>query len=125
MLIYFVLVVVLVVLIPIGSARAKAEVKAKQTQLVIQDISIDSIPFKSSKKKWPVWQLGHCIIYEKDGSEIRNALIKEIHDHWIVYEKNGSLHDFMIEKIDRIGIGSNRSYAVYFDTKGKPYIWYF
>lgn len=121
MLIYFIIVLFIVVLIPLSSYAKKIPAPKAGITLVQ---GIDSIPVRNSKKKWPLWQLGSCTIFEKDGSEIRRAVIKEIHDHWIVYEKDGSLHDFMIEKIDRILIGSDRSCSVYFDSKKRPYIWY-
>ncbi len=88
----------------------------------MQGTTIDSIAFQHSSKKIPLYQLGKCIIFETDGSQIRNLILKEIHDHWVVFEKNGSLHDFMIEKIDRIELGKDNRYCMFFDEKGKPYI---
>lgn len=121
MLIYFLIVLFMILVIPLSGMSGKT---AKPQPTIVMVQGIDSIPIRNSKKKWPIWQLGSCIIYEKDGSEIRRALIKEIHDHWVVYEKEGSLHDIMIDKIDRIQLGSDKSCSVYFDEKSKPYIWY-
>src|SRR3990172_7198428 len=55
----------------------------------------------------------------KDGSIRKNCKVKEINDYWIVYEKNGSLHDLMIEKIRRIEISDGTTQAVLFDEKNK------
>ena len=58
----------------------------------------------------------------KDGSIRKNCKVKEINDYWIVYEKDGSLHDLMIEKISRIEIGDGTMQVVVFDEKSKPKI---
>lgn len=46
--------------------------------------------------------LGAGMIILKDHSIIKNIAIHEIRDYWIVYMKNESLHDLMMEKIERI-----------------------
>ncbi|HZX73944.1 MAG TPA: hypothetical protein VFE57_05975 [Cyclobacteriaceae bacterium] len=46
--------------------------------------------------------LGVGTIVLKDHSIIKNITIHEIKDYWIVYVKNESLHDLMMEKIERI-----------------------
>lgn len=58
----------------------------------------------------------------KDGSIRKNCKVKEINDYWIVYEKDGSMHDQTIEKIRRIEIGDGTRHAVFFDEKNKPVI---
>ena len=52
----------------------------------------------------------------KDRGIIKNVKIYEIHPYWIVYIKNGSLHDLMIEKIQRIEIGKEKQRTIYFDN---------
>jgi len=52
----------------------------------------------------------------KDRGIIKNVKIHEIHPYWIVYIKNGSLHDLMIEKIQRIEIGKEKQRIIYFDN---------
>ncbi len=53
-------------------------------------------------------KLGKGKIIEKDHSIKKNIILKEIHLQtenkagWIVYIKEGSLHDLLIENIDRI-----------------------
>ena len=60
-------------------------------------------------------------IIMKDGSIKKNCKVTEIKEYWIVYEKEGSLHDVMIEKIERIEF-NNGTQAVFFDEKNKPEI---
>ena len=57
-----------------------------------------------------------------DGSIKKNCKVKEIHEYWLVYEKDGSLHDQLIEKIKRIEIGDGTKQAVFFDEKNQPVI---
>ena len=58
----------------------------------------------------------------KDGTIKKNCHVKEIHDYWIVYEKEESLHDLMIEEIERIEIMDGTMHAVFFDEKKKPVV---
>ena len=120
--VYLLLIIFLIVLLPGTGAPDKKLIMPSAPLSLMQGAGTDSIPYRYSSKKCPLWKLGPCIIYEKDGSEIRNVLLKEIHDHWIVYEKNGSLHDFMIEKIDRIHIGNFYHSYIHFDSNKKPQI---
>jgi len=46
--------------------------------------------------------LGVGKIFEKDNSIIKNIKILEIKEYWIVYEKNLSSHDIMMDVIRRI-----------------------
>lgn len=83
------------------------------TRKVFDEITGDSIDILS---------LGSLRIVEKDGTIKKNVILKEIHSYWIIYEKDGSLHDFLISTIDRIEIGDKKSKAIYFDRKGKATI---
>jgi hypothetical protein len=47
-------------------------------------------------------QLGRIKIILKDWSSIKSSVIREIHETWIVYEKDGILHDLAIGKILRV-----------------------
>lgn len=53
-------------------------------------------------KKEDLEALGKGKIYETDNSTIRDIQIFEIKEFWVVYIKNESLHDILIEKIERI-----------------------
>lgn len=55
----------------------------------------------------------------KDGSIKKNCRITEIREYWIVYEKDGSTHDQMIEKIARIEFNDGMK-AIFFDEKNNP-----
>ena len=55
------------------------------------------VPPKTEKE-----DLGVGTIVMKDHSTIKNITIHEVKEYWIVYIKNGSLHDLMMEKIERI-----------------------
>lgn len=46
--------------------------------------------------------LGIGKIIRKDKSVVNNIKLNEVKEYWIVYEKNGSLHDLMTEKITRL-----------------------
>lgn len=65
-------------------------------------------------------EIGITRLVLKDGSIKKDCLIREINEYWIVYEKGGSLHDQMIEKIRRIEIGKDKAYAIFFNDKNKP-----
>ena len=67
-------------------------------------------------------KLGKTKIVLKDGSIKKNCRIKKIHSYWIVYEKDGALHDQQIDKIRRIEIEDGTMRAVFFDDKNKPRI---
>ena len=67
-------------------------------------------------------QLGPAKIVFKDGTAKVKCTIKEIHDGWIVYEKNGALHDQMIDQISRIELSERATLEIIFDEKNKPKI---
>ena len=54
---------------------------------------------------------------------IKNVKVHQIKPYWIVYIKNGSYHDLMIEKIKKIEIGKEQGRNIYFE-KNKPVIFY-
>ena len=58
--------------------------------------------FIDFSKKEDLAALGKGKIYETDNTTTKNIEIFEIKEFWIVYIKNDSLHDLLIEKIDRI-----------------------
>ena len=65
-------------------------------------------------------EIGITRLVLNDGSIKKDCMLKEINEYWIVYEKNGSLHDQMIEKILRIEVGYDKAYAIFFNDKNKP-----
>lgn len=67
-------------------------------------------------------KLSKVRIVLKDGTMKKNCKVVEIKSYWIVYEKDGSLHDLMIESIERIEIQDGKMEAVFFDDKHKPRI---
>ena len=67
-------------------------------------------------------QFGPVRIVLKDGSVKKDCLLREIHAYWIVYQKNGSLHDQLIEKIQRIEISAEEAPVLVFDEKNRPVI---
>jgi hypothetical protein len=46
--------------------------------------------------------LGKGIIYLNENRIIKNIRLKEINAFWIVYEKDGNLHDKLMEEINHI-----------------------
>ena len=67
-------------------------------------------------------QLGPAKIHFKDGTMKVACTVKEIHKDWIVYEKNGVLHDQMIDKISRVELSERATLEIIFDEKNKPKI---
>src|SRR5688572_24556931 len=47
-------------------------------------------------------QLGKGIIYLKEQRIIKNIRLKEMKSNYVVYEKDGSLHDRLFDEIKRI-----------------------
>lgn len=52
--------------------------------------------------------LGFGRIIEKDQSVLKNITLYEVHTYWIVYVKNGSVHDLPMEKIGRIEFSESK-----------------
>ena len=63
--------------------------------IILMRFSQLTVPFQPE-------QLGKGTIYLKENTIIKNIVLKEIKSFWIVYEKQQSLHDKMMEAIDRI-----------------------
>lgn len=81
--------------------------------------SSDSIPNLNGNKVI-LSSIGRVnLILKKDGI-IKNCLITEIHPLYIVFEKESSLHDMMIENIDWIELVNSN--ALIFGRENKPYI---
>ncbi len=59
-------------------------------------------------KKEDLVALGVGKIVERDRSVIKNITLHEVKEYWIVYIKNGSIHDLMIERIDRIEFSESK-----------------
>jgi len=53
----------------------------------------------------------------KNGKIIKDAKLLEIHPHWIIYEKEGNLHDLFIEEIAKIVTADE---SIIFDKNNKP-----
>lgn len=53
-------------------------------------------------KKEDLKFLGTGKIIQQDGSVIKNIHLLEIDSYWIIYEKNSSSHDMMMDVISRI-----------------------
>jgi len=61
-------------------------------------------------------KLGVATIYLKDGTLTKNCAIKEIKPLWVVYQKNRTLHDILIEKIDCI-VPLDENFVLWFNEK--------
>ncbi|MBN4062118.1 MAG: hypothetical protein COA57_02850 [Flavobacteriales bacterium] len=59
----------------------------------------------------------------KDRSIIKKVIVHEIYPYWIIYKKDGSLHDLLIEEIDKIEIGKNKQRVIVFDENNKTIIY--
>lgn len=69
----------------------------------------------------PLKKIGITRIYFKDGSIRKDCTLKEFKGQWLIYIKDGSLHDVEIDKISRIEL-ANKTMAIYFDEKFKPLV---
>ena len=67
----------------------------------------------------PLKKIGITRIYFKDGSIRKDCTIVEFKGQWLIYIKDGSIHDVEISKISRILL-ANKIWAIYFDEKFKP-----
>ncbi len=67
--------------------------------------------------------IGKTRIVFKDGSIKKNCVIKEIKQNFIVYLKDGVLHDAEISKLKWIELDDGIK-ALYFDENNKPLIKY-
>lgn len=65
---------------------------------------------------------GEGRIILKNRGIYKRIKIHQINDLWIVYIKNGSTHDMMVEEIDRIEIGKEKQAIIRFDERGKVII---
>ena len=65
-------------------------------------------------------QLGPAKIHFKDGTMKVACTIKEIHKDWILFEKNGGLHDAMINQISRVELSEQATLEIIFDEKNNP-----
>ncbi len=92
--------------------------------IIQKDSTIRKILDETKSEYIDLSDLGKLRIVERDGSIKKNVVLKEIHSSWIIYEKDGSLHDFMISAIDRIEIGDYKTKAIYFDKRGMAKIWW-
>ena len=63
-------------------------------------------------------RFGVSTIKLKDGTMLKNCAIKEIKPLWVVYVKNRTIHDIMIDKINYIVTEDNL--LLWFDESGKP-----
>jgi hypothetical protein len=67
--------------------------------------------------------IGRTRIHFKDGTVRKDCILKEFKDQWLIYEKDGSLHDAEVEKISWIEF-ADKVHAIYFDEKSKPVVWF-
>ena len=83
--------------------------------------SIDSIPVEDGTMQ-ALSAIGTVQIILKKETKIKNCIVKEIQPNTIVYERDGTLHDLQIEKIERIDMEMNSTKAIFFDGENKPMI---
>lgn len=89
----------------------------------VQAFSIDTI---SSGPKEPIEvfnqlndQYGSARLVLKDKSIYKRVIVHELNSIWLVFIKDGSLHDIMLEKISYIQYGSKYGPKVRFDIDNK------
>ena len=75
--------------------------------------------FKTLHKKY-----GEARLILKDKSIYKRIRVHEVNSLWIVFLKNGSLHDMLIEKIARIQYGQGIGPIVTFNSDNKIVVRY-
>lgn len=74
-------------------------------------------------KKEDLKALGVGRIIAKDHSILKSIILYEVKDYWITYVKNGSIHDLLTEKIERIEFNESKWGPVKIEfPDGKPRI---
>lgn len=74
-------------------------------------------------KKEDLQALGVGKIVEKDRSILKNITLHEVKDYWIAYVKNGSIHDLLTEKIERVEFSESKWGPIKLEfPDGKPRI---
>lgn len=74
-------------------------------------------------KKEDLKALGIGRIIEKDQSILKNITLHEVKEYWVVYIKNGSIHDLLMEKIERVEFSKSKWGPIKLEfTDGKPRI---
>lgn len=74
-------------------------------------------------KKEDLVSLGIGRIIEKDRSILKSIKLHEVKEYWIVFIKNGSIHDLLMERIDRIEFAESKWGPVKIEFPGgKPKI---
>ena len=74
-------------------------------------------------KKEDLKALGIGRIIEKDRSVLKNITLHEVKEYWVVYIKNGSIHDLLMEKIERVEFSESKWGPIKLEfTDGKPRI---
>lgn len=73
--------------------------------LLVLTVTVEVVsqsPQPDLTKKEDLKALGVGRIVEKDRSIVKNIMLHEVNEYWIVYLKNQSVHDMMMESIDRL-----------------------
>lgn len=100
------------------SAEQKEVIEKKKAETILKWAGDKKISlFKADNL--PDLPIGSCMIVLKNKKLINDTRLHEIHSNLIAYEKQGSLHDLLIDEIDRIVLKEEKGYFV-FDQNNKP-----
>ena len=72
--------------------------------------------------KWEA--MGKTKIYLKDGTIKVRCTIREVRKLFVLYEKDGALHDLLIERIDHLEV-PDQKFLIYFNNEKRPIIRYY
>lgn len=100
--------------------KTNSEIKVKEVDNGSHDMNV----VNKQKDSLLLTRLANTRIILKEFGIRKNCKIVEINEYWIVYIKDGSLHDLMIEEIKRIEIGDGSMEAVFFDKNKKAFVNY-
>ncbi len=99
-------------LFPIGLGQGKAQAADSSKALLIGNQLIS-------------WQsMGRTKIYLKDGTVKIKCTVREVRSMYVLYEKDGVLHDLQLDRIDHLEI-PDQKFLIYFNTEKRPIIRYY
>lgn len=88
--------------------------------IIITALSLQQV-YPDLNKEEDLKQLGEGYIYEKDHTRLKKIKLVEVKTLSVIYEKDGSLHDFEIDKIDYLAFPLSKwgAITIRFDLEKK------
>ena len=113
----FIVFALLIILVPFITVDSIGQ--SSKSDTLIKKIETTLEILKTFHKKY-----GAATMTLKDRSIYKRIIVHEINSYWIVFLKDGSLHDMLIEKISRIYYGKGEGPIVTFNEENQIVIGY-